>query len=136
MRTAQEMYDYCLEHGFGQGFNKSWGQKHFGVIEKNLLPDEEVLMTFIGLHNYQSITKHDGNYAYAITNKRIIIAQKKLMGENLKVVLLNNLNDVSTSTGILMGTITFDTIKETFNVMVDKKQTNNIMSKVHEVVFN
>lgn len=93
-------------------------------------------MTFIGLHNYQSITKHDGNYAYAITNKRIIIAQKKLMGENLKVVLLNNLNDVSTSTGILMGTITFDTIKETFNVMVDKKQTNNIMSKVHEVVFN
>ena len=35
-----------------------------------------------------------------------------------------------------MGTITFDTIKETFNVMVDKKQTNNIMAKIHEVVFN
>lgn len=64
------------------------------------------------------------------------MAQKKLMGENLKIVLLKNLNDISTSTGMLMGTITFDTIKETFNVMVDKKQTNNIMAKIHEVVFN
>lgn len=136
MRTAEEMYNYCLDNEFGQGFNKKWGEKHFGIIEKNLLPDEEVLMTFIGVHNYQSMTKHDGNYAYAITNKRVIMAQKKLMGENLKIVLLKNLNDISTSTGMLMGTITFDTIKETFNVMVDKKQTNNIMAKIHEVVFN
>lgn len=35
-----------------------------------------------------------------------------------------------------MGTITFDTIREVFNVMVDKKQTNNIMSKIHDIVFD
>jgi hypothetical protein len=136
MKTAEQMYEYCLENNFGQGFTKKWGLKHFRVIEKNLLPNEEVLMTFIGLHNYQSMTKHDGNYAYAITNNRILIAQKKVIGENLKIVLLNNLNDVSTSTGMIMGTITFDTIREVFNVMVDKKQTNNIMSKIHDIVFD
>lgn len=84
MKTAEQMYEYCLENNFGQGFTKKWGLKHFRVIEKNLLPNEEVLMTFIGLHNYQSMTKHDGNYAYAITNNRILIAQKKVIGENLK----------------------------------------------------
>lgn len=135
MRTALDMYEYCIENNFGRGISEGWGLKHFGVIEKNLLPDEKVLMAFIGLHNYQSFTKHEKNYAYAITNKRIIMAQKKLIGENLKIVLLNNLNDVSARTGILAGTITFDTIKETFNVFVDKKQANNIMMKVHEVVF-
>ena len=136
MKTANEMYEYCLENEFGRGFNRKWGEKHFGVIERNLLPDEEVLMAFIGIHNYQSMTKHDGNYAYAITDKRVLMAQKKLIGENLTIVLLENLNDVSISTGVLAGTITFDTLKETFNVMVDKKQTNNIMTKIHEVVFN
>ena len=93
-------------------------------------------MTFIGLHNYESMTKHDGNYAYAITSKRVLMGQKKVIGENLKVVLLKHLNDVTASTGLVAGTITFDTIKETFNVMVGKKQASNIMTKIHEVVFS
>lgn len=136
MRTAEEMYNYCIENNFGQGFNKKWALRHFKVVEKNLLPDEEALIAFIGLHNYKSMTNHDGNYAYAITNQRVIMGQKKLIGENLKVVLLNMLNDVSASTGTMIGTITFDTVKETFNVMVDKKQTNNIMSKIHDIIFD
>ena len=106
MKTASEMYNYCLENNFGQGVSKKWGLKHFEVVEKKLLPHEEVLMTFIGLHNNKSLSNHEGNYAYAITNKRMIMGQKKLIGENLKIVLLRNLNDVSTSTGILAGTIT------------------------------
>lgn len=136
MRKAEEMYNYCVQNDFGQGLSKKWGIKHFGVIEKNLLPDEKVLMAFIGLHNYESMTKHDSNYAYAITNKRVLMGQKKVIGENLKVVLLKDLNDVTTSTGLVAGTITFDTIKETFNVMVGKKQASNIMTKIHEVVFS
>ena len=136
MKNASEMYNYCLENNFGQGVSKKWGLKHFEVVEKNLLPDEEVLMTFIGLHNNKSLSNHEGNYAYAITNKRMIMGQKKLIGENLKVVLLKHLNDVTTSTGLVAGTITFDTIKETFNVMVGKKQASNLMTKIHEVVFS
>lgn len=52
------------------------GVKHFKLIEESLLPHEEVKMPFIGLHNYIASTKHDGNFAYAVTNKRIIMAQK------------------------------------------------------------
>ena len=78
MRTAEEMYQYCIDHNFGEGMNKKWGIKHFSLIERALKDDESPIMCFIGLHNYVSPTKHDNNFAYAITNKRILIAQQNL----------------------------------------------------------
>jgi hypothetical protein len=76
MQTAEGMYHYCVENGFGSGWNEEWGVKHFRVIENSLMNGEEVWMTFIGLHNYKSPSKHDQNFAYAVTNKRIVMAQK------------------------------------------------------------
>lgn len=142
MRKAEEMYNYCVENDFGQGISKKWGLKHFGIIEKNLQPNEEVLMTFIGLHNYISMTKHENNFAYALTDKRLIFAQKKLLvGEIIKSISLDFINDVTletaTGSGLLMNAIlTFDTMKETFNVMVNAKQGNNILQEIQSILFN
>lgn len=63
------MYQYCIDNNCGQGMNLNWGIKHFTLIQNSLQSDEEVLMCFIGLHNYISMTKHDNNFAYAVTNK-------------------------------------------------------------------
>ncbi|WP_353096214.1 PH domain-containing protein [Tissierella praeacuta] len=142
MRTAESMFNYCLENDFGQGSFKKWGPKHFAIIEKNLQPDEKVLMTFIGLHNYISMSKHENNFAYAITNKRIIFGQKKLLaGEIVKSISLDFINDVTleTATGVGLlanGVITFDTMKDTFNVMVNAKQANNILQKIQGILFD
>ena len=135
LNTAEKMYFYCQENGFGQGMTKNWSIKHFKVIEDSLQNDENVLMCFIGLHNYRNNSKHDGNYAYAITNKRIIMAQKKMFGQNLQSVLLKNLNDITASTGFLSGIITIDTMKEEFNVFTNKSVANNICEKAHEVLL-
>lgn len=134
MRTAEEMYQYCLDNNFGEGMNKKWGVKHFALIEQALRPDEDVIMCFIGLHNYVSATKHDNNFAYAITSKRIIMAQQKMIGQNFQTVEIDNLNDVTMSTGMLMGTITIDTIKEKFNVAVNKLVATSINNKIHDVL--
>lgn len=136
MRKAEEMYNYCIENGYGSGLNKKWGVKHFKVIEDNLREDEEVLMTFIGLKDYESMTKHDNNYAYAITNKRIMFGQKKLLGENFKSVVFDRINDISSSTGAMMGIVTIDTLGETFNVGVDKKTADNISKEAHRIIFD
>lgn len=40
MRTAQEMYQYCIKNGFGEGMNRTWGLKHFSLIERALSKDE------------------------------------------------------------------------------------------------
>lgn len=136
MRTAEEMYQYCIDHNFGEGMNKKWGIKHFSLIERALKDDESPIMCFIGLHNYVSPTKHDNNFAYAITNKRILIAQQKLVGQTFQAVDIASLNDVTMTTGVLMGIITIDTIKEKFNVAVNKKVAESINNTIHDVLFS
>lgn len=134
--AAQQMYQYCIDNNFGEGMNQKWGVKHFMLIEQSLQSDEEVLMCFIGLHNYVSTTKHDNNFAYAITNKRIIMAQQKVMGQVVQSVLLDNLNDVTLNTGAIFGVLTVDTIKEKFNVCVNSRCAKSINDKIHEILLS
>ena len=136
MKLAEEMYQYCLERNYGEGVNKKWGVKHFTLIEQALGADEDVNMCFIGLHNYISGTKHDGNFAYAITNKRMLMAQQKMIGQVFQTVDIDNLNDVTMKTGMLMGVITIDTIKEKFNVAVNKITAQNINSAIHDALLS
>lgn len=134
--SAEQMYQYCVDNNFGEGMNKKWGVKHFALVEQALQSDEEVLMCFIGLHNYISTTKHDSNFAYALTNKRFIMAQQKVIGQVVQSVYLNNLNDVTLNSGFVFGVLTFDTIKEKFNVCVAKNSAQAICDKIHEVLHS
>lgn len=136
MRTAGEMYQYCLDNGFGQGQNQKWGLKHFSLIEESLASDEEPTICFIGLHNYVSTTKHDSNYAYAVTNKRIIMAQKQMFGENIQSVSLSNINDVTLKNGMMVGVITIDTMKEKFNVALNSASAKALSGALHDVLMS
>ena len=136
MRSAQEMYQYCLDNKYGQGFNTHNSIKHFGIIEKNLSPDEDVLFAFIGIHNYISISKHDSNFAYVVTNKRIMLGQKKVIGENFQSIALNKINDISFTSGIAYGVITVDAQTEKFNVAVIKSQAANINAILHQLLLD
>lgn len=136
MKSAQEMYQYCLDHNYGQGMNKKWGIKHFSLIEQALGDDEEPIMCFIGLHNYVSATHHDDNFAYAITSKRILMAQQKIIGQRFQTVDVDNLNDITMTTGLMLGVITIDTIKEKFNVAVNKQAAKSINDAIHDVLFS
>lgn len=135
LNTAAGMYQYCLDNNFGCGKNQDWAEKQFRLIEYSLGKDEEVLMCFIGMHSSQSMKTNDKNFAYAITNKRIIMAQKRIIGEAFQTVTINNLNDVTLVTGIVLGTITIDTIKEKFNVTLDKNVAKRINDKIHDLLL-
>lgn len=135
MRTAQEMVQYCKDNGFGQGTMKSWDLKHFTLIEHALQPNEDVKMVFEGLHNYVSMSKHDSNFAYAVTDRRIIMAQKKMIGETLQSITLDHVNDITFSSGLALGIVTVDTFKEQFNIAIDKKQAKNISDRLHALLL-
>lgn len=132
MRTAEEMAQFCDEHNTGAGFSAKWRLKHFKVVEQQLKDDEDVLVCFIGLKNFVDIANHDENWAYAITNKRIIIGQKGLIGEKVDVISLRDLNDISFRKGLVFGVLIIDTIKEVFNVGLNK----NSATSIHELVTN
>lgn len=132
--TAEGLYQYCIDNSFGRGLTDNWALKHFRIIAESLLPGEEVKFSFIGLHNYVSMTKHDNNYAYVVTDRRILIAQKKVIGQEFQTIDWKNINDITLSTGAVIGTVCIDTFKETFNVGVDKFCAQAINTKFHQVL--
>lgn len=134
MKTAEELYQYCVDNGFGEGQNRKWGTKHFGVIASELQPDEDVRMAFIGLHDFQSATKHDGFYAFAVTNKRLLMAQKKMVGQSLQTVMLSQVNDVTTQTGMLLGTLTINTLGTIFSVGINKQAVQAVSDRLHSLL--
>ncbi len=136
MRTAEEMYDYCLQNDYGRGMTRRWALKHFKIIEDNLNYDEEVYMTFIGLKDFTGVTKHDNNYAYALTNKRIMYGQKKLWGEDFKSIVYDKITDISSAKGLVFGLVTIDSLGEKFNVGVDKITADNISKAAHKIIFS
>lgn len=130
LKTAQDMYNFCQDHGMGKGNSQSWDLKHFQLIEETLSPNEHVLTVFEGLHNYASLSKHDKNFAYAVTTKRFIMAQKKAIGSVLQTVSLSNVNDITFQKKALMGIVTIDTMKERFNVAANYEVAERIHKSI------
>lgn len=130
---ATKLYDYCIDHGTGKGLNRKWGIKHFTLIVNNLMPNEKVAFVFIGLNNYKSATKHEGNFACAITDNRILLAQQKVIGETVKSINWNNVNDITLQKGALLGIVEIDTFKERFNIGVDRTQAQNIYNETYRI---
>ena len=136
MRTTEEMVEFCLKYGYGKGMTKKWTTHHFNLISDQLNSDEYVIFCFVGLHNYISSTKHDNNYAYALTNKRLIVAQQKMIGNNVQSIILDNLNNISKKRGMLLGTLTIDTLGKVLNVAVDKDTVDRISDSLNEIIYN
>lgn len=126
------MYNWCIEKGFGKGWSQNTALKHFQLITDTLTPGEEAHIAFIGLHNYISMTKHDQNFAYAITEKRIIMAQHRLFGSVVQTVAIDQINDITSVTGLTLCIITVDTFKEKFNVAVNKEDGQRLARRLHD----
>lgn len=132
MKTADEMLEFMKLHKLGFGGISANEKRHFKVLEKQLKPNEDIDVCFMGLHNYKSGSNHNGYWAYGITKDKIIMTQKRVIGEHVLVVSLRNINDVFMKTGITSGILTIDTRDEVFNISTDKNSIRNI----HEMVTN
>jgi hypothetical protein len=135
MKTAEELYAYCQENNFGKGLSKKWDKKHCQLAVNTLAQDEEVLMMFIGNHDFKSVKESSGFCAYLLTDRRLIIAQKRVVGDLLKIVNLNMINDITLRSSI-MGILVIDTIKETIQVGLNKKVAKNVLIKINEILYS
>ena len=96
LKTPEEMYQFSCDHGYGTGFGPTWGKKNFRWVQRNLLPGEQVFFTFVGLHRFRSMSYHQRNFAYAITNKRIVMGQVRVLNlTRLESVPLNAILNIS-----------------------------------------
>lgn len=108
-----KVYDALIEHKKKFGGTISWRLKaHAKVIEKHLNPGEEILYAFSCQKGYSSFEIFN-TFAVVLTNKRLLVAQKRLFfGYIFLAITPEMFNDVTVKTGIIWAKLHIDTIKE------------------------
>ena len=88
-------------------------RKHANVIEKHLNPGEEIIYAFPAQKGLATLDIFS-TFAVVLTNKRILLAQKRLLfGYTFLAITPDMFNDLTVNSGIIWGKLYIDTIKET-----------------------
>lgn len=132
MRSAEEMYNYCKDKGYFSGSDRNFTLKLFNVIANHLGQDEEVKVCFIGVHNRKSPTKDDGFYGYALTNRRFMMGQKRLIGEDLKSIPISNLQDMQLKMDSTTATLTIFTSDNPVTIMLTSHEAEDIVQTLKQ----
>ena len=107
------VYEMLLKQKQKFGGTISWRLKaHAKVLQKHLNQDEDILYAFSGQKNFSSLNIFN-TYAVILTNKRIMIAQKRLLfGYFFLSITPEMFNDITIKSGIIWAKVNIDTIKE------------------------
>ncbi|WP_312938733.1 PH domain-containing protein [Oscillibacter sp.] len=106
LKKAEDMYAYSCEHNFGKGLTRAWGINSFRLAEQAMDEDEFAYLTFIGLHRFHSMSAHQRNYAYAVTNKHIFMTQmRSFMRSRLDIIPLNAVLNLSFDNNDSIGVV-------------------------------
>ena len=109
----QDVYGKVKEFKRKYPMTISWRLKqHSKIARMHLNPDEEIIYSFAAQKNDNpfDITT---TAVVALTNKRIIIAQKRvLFGYFFKSITPDMFNDLTVKMGLIWGKIYIETIKE------------------------
>lgn len=90
-------------------------KKHCAIIDKHLNPNESIEFCFAGQLGVG--TGIFNTAVIAITNERIMIAQKRLfVGYRFSSITPDLYNDMQVYSGIIWGRVTIDTVKELIKV--------------------
>ena len=95
----------------------SWRLKaHSKVATEHINDDEEVLYAFAA-QKLPSVFNVTSTYAIVLTDKRILLAQKRLIfGYFYYTITPDMFNDLTLKMGLLWGKVIIDTVKETVSL--------------------
>ena len=130
---------YNMLKDFKKKYKKTicWRLKsHSKVIDLHLNPGEEVNYAFAAQKG-MSAKDLFSTYAVVLTNKRILLAQKRVLyGYAFLAITPDMFNDLTVDAGLIWGEINIDTVKETVVLsFVDKKALNEIETKITEYMM-
>ena len=115
----------------------TWRLKaHAKVIEKHLNPDERVVYAFAAQKGFSSFEIFN-TYVVVVTNKRLLLAQKRvLFGYLLLSVTPDMFNDLTISTGVIWSKVIIDTVKEVMTLSnISKKSASEIETFITETMM-
>lgn len=132
-----EVYKKVKEFKQKYSSTVAWRLKaHCKVIEKHLNPGETVNYVFASQKNYNSLDLFS-TYVVALTNKRILLAQKRvLFGYTFLAITPDMFNDLTVNSGLIWGKVYIDTIKETVILSnISKSALDEIETMVTEYMM-
>lgn len=133
LRTGADMAGYvCINH-LSQA-SRAKDLKNFNLIAAHLGGDETVYLAFSGMFQFVSFSVNKGTYAYALTNKRLILAQKKMLGGIVQEIKLDNLYSVEYTSKSLIGLITLHTASGALKVGLNRETALNIYKKLNPIL--
>lgn len=132
-----EIYKLVLE--FKQKYPQTiaWRLKqHCKIAALHLNPGEKVIYAFTCQKNLFSYELFR-TFVVVVTDKRVLIAQKRLLFGYLFITVTPDLyNDLTVMSGILWGKINIDTVKEVIQLSnIDKRALPEIETKVTEFMI-
>lgn len=111
-------------------------KQHCKVIDKHLNSGEKILYIFAGQKN-DSFINIFNTYVIAFTNKRIILATKRVVfGYFFKSITPDMYNDLTVHRGLIWGSIILDTVKEVITITnLDINALDDIETNVSEIML-
>jgi len=135
LRSAEELYQYSCDNGFGTGFGKGWGLRNFGLLEKKLEPEEYAFLTFVGLHRFHSMSAHQRNFAYAITDRRILMAQSRSFWRTrFESVPLNAIMNLSFDSENTIGVMKIMLDSDAITIGMSRECANALSARLSELL--
>lgn len=134
---AELIYNKALEFKKKYPRSIAWRIKaHSKVAAKFFNPGEEPSYVFVCQKNYQFYNVMS-TYLVVLTNKRILLAQKRLLfGYWYKSITPDMFNDLTVKSGIIWGKVNIDTIKEVVILSnIDKNAIPEIETAVTEYMM-
>ena len=109
-------------------------RKHAAVVDSILDKDEKVLYAFCGQRNDDNRFLFD-SCVVALTNKRIIVGEKRILGYYIINVRAELFNDLKIRAGLFFGHVEIYTVKENIHISnLDKKSLDEIETMIHRII--
>lgn len=115
----------------------SWRlKKHAKVVEKHLNSGEKVLYAFAAQKNNNPLDIIT-TYAVIITNKRILLASKRVIfGYLITTITPDMFNDLTVKMGLIWGKVILDTVKEVVTLSnIQKEALDEIETNISEYML-
>lgn len=139
MRTAKEIYDDGVRNGYiGKEIKEKGSLANLQIIVDSLEPNEDVLMGFNGILNQTSMTKNEGIFSFAVTNKRLLMGMKMAFSKDFQTVLWDNVDHLSFAKHkpyTNFGCITLETLAKPYNISMTLKPAEVVSSKLQSLLM-
>ena len=132
-----KIYEMVKEFKNKYSMTICWRLKsHSKVVEKHLNPGETVNFVFAAQKSF-SVFDIFSTFLVVLTNKRIILAQKRVFfGYTFLAITPDMFNDLTVETGIFWGKVNIDTVKERIILSnLDKAAIPEIETQVTEYMM-